>query len=442
MYVFPLSIIILIALTISLKKNGIGSFVSLGVLGAGIYSMPALMGFQNSLATVSSAHRGYVPVPPAADFVVLVSWLALLTGLALAIFVFPRRRFALTHFDDEPVLKSVAWATVAISVLGMIYLAWDSGRILFFAIERKEQNVGIIAVLWRWAPLIGLVAAIQVRQRKLVALNAAILFIIFLRGDRTIVAIATAAAIAIISERNPGWWRRLKPLQVFAFVTGAAVVFLGKSIYLMVKSGLSGHGWSFIDLSVKDQLLFQFEPLATFSHLSYVMTTGITIPPGEFFGSVFGNLLMVPSAFGISTNLYNAVVTETLSPRLGYGIAGNYMAHGYTVAGTAGAAFFYFLLPLILTLCDRQFHNKAGSVKVFWCCVGAVFAFYIHRNGLDNELSFVRQLFIVSFLTAIVAAAIRQFTSTGAPRTWASGVTPAQSRPTEEEFALRGPRPV
>jgi hypothetical protein len=125
--------------------------------------------------------------------------------------------------------------------------------------------------------------------------------------------------------------------------------------------------------------------------------------------SVLGNVLIVPSAFGLSTNLYNAVVSATLSPKFGYGIAGNYLAHGYTVGGTMGAALFYFILPLMLRLCDGQFRAKDGSVKIFWCCAGAVIAFYIHRNGLDNGLSFVRQVFIMSAITAALAAALRHF---------------------------------
>ncbi len=436
MYVLPLLVLMLVALGISLTKNGIGSFVTLGILGAAIYTVPALIGIQASLATVSSAHRGYVPVPTQSQFVVLMAWLGLMVGLFASIFVFPKRPDAAQLGVSDRDIRFVAIASAVLGMMGFFYFAYAQGA-FFYLRERVDQDVGAAWLLWRWTPLVGIVASAYTAQRKVLLVNVFVLFIIFLTGDRTLVAIATAALIAVASERRPGWWKRLKPIQVTGFGIGALVVFFGKSAYLVMKSGFSGQGWSMLRLSFKDQFLFQFEPLGTFSHLSYVMTVGLKIPPGEFLASVFGNLLLVPSAFGISTNVYNATVTETLSPKLGYGVAGNFMAHGYTVGSTAGAVFFYFLLPLIFTLCDRQFHTRTGVTKIFWCTIGAVFAFYIHRNGMDNQLSFVRQLFIVCVGTGLIALAFRQLAG-GGPAVPARGFQ-IRRRPRDDEFALHGP---
>jgi hypothetical protein len=434
-YVFPLAAIIMTALGLSLSKNGIGSFVTLGILGAAIYSIPAVIGVQSALATVSSAHRTYVPVPDPAEFVALMAWLGLLAGLLTSIFVFPRRSTPKEDGSDA-VVRSVALASAILGIAGFLYFSYTLGA-LFFIEERGEQDVGAAWLLWRWTPLVGIVASSSGGQRKLFVANALVLFIIFLSGDRTMVAIVTAAWIAVASEKNPGWWRKLNPLQITAVSLGGLGVFFGKSAYLTMKSGLSGHGWSLLKLSAKDQFLFQFEPLTTFSHLSYVMMTGINIRLGQFFESIFGNILLIPSLFGISTNLYNLKVTATLSTRLDYGVAGNYLAHGYTVAGLAGAVAFYFILPLMLMLCDRQFHNRSGSVKIFWCCVGAVFAFYIHRNGLDNQLSFIRQLFIVCAICALLAGAIRQLGWNQTPRR-GSMAQAVRAPGRDNEFALRG----
>jgi hypothetical protein len=222
-------------------------------------------------------------------------------------------------------------------------------------------------------------------------------------------------------------------------------VFLGKTVYLNLKSGLTGQGWDVTrGLSYKQQLISQFEPLATFNHIEFVMRTGVKIPFAEFVSSILGNILLVPSAFGVSTNVYNATVTAAMSSRLGYGIAGNYLAHGYVVGGTAGAVLFYLMLPLLLRLCDGQFRSKSGTVKVVWCGVGAVVAFYIHRNGLDNLFSFIRQLFIVSVITAALAAALRQV-RVGQPPGWVMQDRSGARMGRGEQFVLkpvgRQPRP-
>jgi hypothetical protein len=288
----------------------------------------------------------------------------------------------------------------------------------------------------------GLASAALARERRLLIVNAVMLLIIFLRGDRTLVAIATASLMIVASYKDPTWWRRLRLSHVAMFIFAAGAVFLGKSIYIAIKASVMGGPAYALAAPLSDQLRSQFEPIGTFAHLEFVMRMGVGIPIGQFLESVFGNLLIVPSAFGISTNLYNTVVTSHLSARLSSGVAGNYMAHGYAVGGTAMAAFFYFLMPLMLRLCDSQFRKRTGSVKVFWCCVGAVIAFYIHRNGLDNLFSFVRQIFVVSVIIAALAAALRHL---GIRRTFFRSSVPTSSvggRLREDEFRLASPPTV
>lgn len=442
MYVLMLSLLMVISLALTFRVNGIGSFITLGIIGAAIYTVPAIIDTQLSFASTGTASQlHYIEVPTYVDLVVVWAWTGLLLGLISSTILFPQsitQKFEV----DERVMKSLARATAIIATLGILYLALSSESILFFLQQRKNQDSGVVSTLWKWTGVLGLLAATLGRDRKLIYFHALVIVIIFLRGDRTLVAIVTAALIATASHQNPKWYTRLKLSQIAGFIFAVLVIFLGKSIYFSVKSAAAGSNKS-IDMSLKQQLLMQFEPIATFSHIQFVIVSGVTITPGEFLQSVIGNILMVPSAFGVSTNLYNDVVTSALSPNVGFGVAGNYLAHGYTVGGTLGASLFYFMLPLMLRLCDGQFRSKTGSIKVFWCCVGAVFAFYIHRNGLDNLFSFVRQIFIVSVATAGLAAAMRHLGLVAAPigtrrALIAGGAVPA----TGFDLAPRNPPPA
>lgn len=435
MYILPLIVVMLTALALTLKKNGVGSFVTLGIIGATIYNIPAIIDAQKSLASIAFVSHGLVSVPPDVELVVLLAWLALLASLVLTIVMFPVRKSQQPLAEEQSQMLAVSIASVIVSVAGVMYLSWTANQVLFFLEKRTDQDIGAISTLWQWTAVIGLVSASLARSRKLILFHAFVLFIIFMRGDRTLVAMTAAALFAAASYKDPKWYRHLKPLHIAGIVSGVAVVLLGKTIYVGVKAAVTGARTDrFTDFSV--QFLQQFEPLGTFSHLEFVMRSGVTIGPADFLKSVFGNLLLVPSFFDISTNLYNTIVTRTLAARVSSGIAGNYMAHGYTVAGTAGAALFYFIMPLMLRLCDGQFRNKTSTTKVFWCCVGGVLAFYIHRNGLDNIFSFVRQLFVVCVVTAAVAAAIRQFTGNAATASWTaqSGRLPAGL--SGDQFAL------
>lgn len=421
MYTLLLGIAIILALTLTLKRNGIGSFVTLGIIGAAIYSIPALIDTQASLATLGRPSQiGFVAVPPDVELVVVIAWAALLAGLALSAVMFRPRanRVALLLANDK--MNAIAVSCAFFAVIGCIYLAYSQHSFLFFLEAREDQNSGAVSTLWRWTGVMGILAASLANNRKLLLFNGLMVAIVFLRGDRTMVAIATAGLVIVASSKRPDWWKRLRPLPIAGMVAAAAAVFFGKSIYLTVKSGLSGEGWGVLSPYSYSQLfLFQFEPTVVFSHLEFVMRTGVTISPLDFLESVLGNLLVVPSAFGISTNLYNQLVTSQLSASYTSGIAGNYIAHGYTVGGTFGSAAFYFILPLMLGLCDSKFRSGTGMMKLFWCCVGATFAFYIHRNGLDNIFSFVRQIFIVSVTVAAGSAAVRHL-AVGRPTTFGS----------------------
>jgi hypothetical protein len=443
MYTLPLFLVIATALAVALSRYGIGSFVTLGTIGAAIYSIPALIDTQIALGARATGSRvDYVSVPPDVHVVVLIAWFALLVGLIVSIMAFPRAETSLHPVITEDSMQSIALACAIVGPLGLFYFAYSQESFLFFLQVRTNQDSGAFSTLWKWVPLIGLVSASLARDRRSLIISVVMLLIIFLRGDRTLVAIATASLVVVASYKDPTWWRRLRPLQVAGFIFAAGVVFVGKSIYIIIKASLVGGSTDRLTVPLTDQLRSQFEPIGTFAHLEFVMRTGVGIPIGQFLESVFGNLLIVPSAFGISTNLYNTVVTSHLSARLSSGVAGNYMAHGYAVGGTAMAAFFYFLMPLMLRLCDSQFRQRAGSIKVFWCCVGAVIAFYIHRNGLDNLFSFVRQIFVVSVIIAALAAALRHL---GIRRTLFRSSVPTSSvggRLREDEFRLAPPPTV
>lgn len=423
MYVLLLFVVIITAIGLTFKKNGLGSFVTLGIVGAAIYSIPALINTQRSLASIAFVSHGLVAVPADVEFVVLIAWLALLASLIITITMFPVGKLEKDVWLEQEQMLRVSIASVIISIIGMIYLSSSAAQLLFFLEKRVDQDIGALATLWKWTAVIGIVSASLARSRKLLLFHGLVLLIIFLRGDRTQIAIATAALIAAASYKDPRWYLRLRPSHIAGFISVAAMVFVGKSIYIGIKAAIQGIQSDRFTVPLSVQFQQQFEPFATFSHLEFVMRTGMTIGPADFFKSVFGNLLIVPSAFGISTNIYNTIVTSTLAARVNSGIAGNYMAHGYTVGGITGAALFYFILPLMLRLCDGQFRTKNATVKVFWCCVGAVLAFYIHRNGLDNIFSFVRQLFVVGVITAAIAAALRQF---GVGRAAMKGNLPAR----------------
>lgn len=396
-----LTALVLGTISMAVWRHGWVSFVTLGVFGAAIYAVPGLLDAQRTFSVQSQAL--FIATPDSADAVVAAAWCALLLGVAL--FSSSRPTQARRQATDEQAsIHRLALATALLAGAGLAYLFFQQGAGV--VVESRDSQLGSSFIyVWRWTAPIGLVASLLAGNRKLFYFHLFILFVIFLRGDRTFVAISLAAVIvASMWDKPAAYLFRLK--YIMGVLLAGIGIFYGKSTYLNIKEALGGESARTQGLSVVEQLQFQFEPSATYAHVGHVMRRGLEIPFLEFVQSVFGNLLLIPSAFGVSTNVYNELVQGSVSYSVDTGIAGNYIAHGYVVAGIPGAMLFYLLLAWILRSCDVRFRKTSGTWKLFWACTGAVFAFYVHRNGLDNIFSFVRQIAVICVLIAITATAL------------------------------------
>lgn len=378
-------------------KYGYFSFVSAGFFAFLIYSIPAIVELKRPFL-YGTSERYLVPVTGAPIAVVLLAWAVFVITLA----ALPRRRLATPALTtDVDLYRTKMWVALGVSLAGIVHLMMQGG-ILFFIAAREEQLEDYIVLIWRWAVVFGFLAAVLARHRPGQIIFLAILAIIFLQGDRTIAAIAaTAFLVARFQDRKLA--QDLMRIafnykSIIIFATLLTLIVFGKPIYLSVKDGdMTILANSFTGSQISD-LIYSLEPFVTFDHISNVIDLGISIPFAEFLKSVLGNALVIPSLFGIETNLYNLTITNMLPSNLTYGVAGNYWAHAMSVGGFPMVAVFSFIFALSLSAIDKKLVNRRGFIRIGLLITGAVVAIYIHRNGLDNILSFVRQIFIASIV--------------------------------------------
>jgi len=150
-----------------------------------------------------------------------------------------------------------------------------------------------------------------------------------------------------------------------------------------------------------------FEPLLTINILDYSITNNLTMPFGDFLLSMFGNILIIPSAFGVNTNYFNTFFTSEMPASLSFGIAGNFYAHGYVVLGFPGIVIFAFLFFCVIFSIERKIDTSTGMAQLTLVIIGATIAIYLQRNGADNILSFIRQILIATLLIWITDRVIR-----------------------------------
>ena len=395
---YSIILFIFISICIVRYRYGLFSIVSFGLMGFIIYSIPAIVGFKVSFAYPSS-DRYFIPVDGEPILVTLTAWIFFTTILAIG--SSNAKLLPTKGGEQAKQYGQKMWIALTLSLLGILYLIAKGGALFFFD-DRADQVNDPVIIIWRWIVIMGFLFATLERHRIGLVTFFMILAIIFLRGDRTIPAIATISYFVVYFREKHAYQKFSKVFLNYRFLSLstflAVVVIFGKSIYISVKQNNFQILADSLNPENLDKTLLSLEPFVTFDHIPWVIDLNVKITFSEFLTSVFGNLLIVPSTFGVSTNLYNDTITAMLPFDLSYGVAGNYWAHAMSVGGYVMVAIFAAIYAGSLIMIDRNLIDPKGRVRLSLAVIGALIAIYIHRNGLDNILSFVRQIFIATAL--------------------------------------------
>ncbi|GEM_PF-1863272 len=375
------------------RSAGLFSWLAAGFLAFFVYSIPAIIGLKRSFY-----YTGTIYLEPASNYAVMsmiVAWASFYITLQFLHLEKSRSIYLINSYSHN--YDSIILSSLLLSLFGIIYLIIEGGS-TFFLISREDQVENYLTLTWRWFIVIGFTAAL-VGKRPYAALAFLLLVaIIFVQGDRTIPAISLAIyfliAIGSKIQKSSLTDFLFMPKYIAAFIISIIIILFGKPIYLSIKEGSFYYLTSTIQSWDLEVLALSAEPFVTFDHIEAVNDLNIQISFVDFFVSVFGNLLIIPSAFGVSTNLYNELVTANLPPGVSYGVAGNYWAHAIAVGGYAAVAIFAALFAAALALFDRTHINQRGKVRIWIIVLASTTAIYLQRNAMDNFFSFVRQIIL------------------------------------------------
>lgn len=406
MFGLLLFIIVSISWKILSNKYSILSFTGTGLVAFTIYSIPAII--QKIYPFEKYTPSDYAFLESSTDLSTISIILAWITfTIILALKISQKRQFSNIekyknelHKTDSFVLSMIILCTA-----GFIWITYNDG-FFFFLKDREFQSEDYVRLLWRWVNSAGLIASVISRKWKSAIIFVIGLMIHFLSGDRTIIII-TFFALAVVKPKNFSIKRKsIRPLQVVVFLLLICISIYGKPIYVSAKSGNIDPLLDAFSIEWIERYIISFEPFLTFNILDLVIYHDFKLSLMDFLKSAFGQALIIPSLFGIDSNQFNVEFTSTFAPYLSYGIAGNYWAQAWSIGGPIAIVIFATIYALILKICDMKWKNTNGAVQIFFILIGAIFSIYIHRNSLDNMLSFVRQIAIVTGIGAILSRSI------------------------------------
>lgn len=395
-----LGILITLTIAIGFRRFGWNSFVGLGLVGAAIYSSPAFLGFYAPIQVTLGERGVFAATSMTSVVVVAVVWFIFLFSVS----ALPVPPFASAGRVGNGSVHLLSCVLLAVLGYGLISLSQGP---LYFLQARHEISYGAVATLWRWLPAFGIMMSVFFGRRIYFIFFMAMLTFHFIAGDRTIPAITATACLLIVFMQ--GKQRRPLPAIWTSFILFALFVFMvfGKTVYLALK-GQSFAGIPYI-FSLNNILLTLkgFEPLGTYSLLEFSLDNRLSIDFVMFSLSIIGNILIIPSAFGVDTNYFNSFITSEMPSGINFGLAGNYFASGYVGLGYFGIFCLALFFILSLRGIEKFALRTSGLTKLTLTLIGATIAIYAHRNGIDNLFSFIRQIVIVGLAIGFVSAAFR-----------------------------------
>jgi len=379
----------------TIKLNGVRSLVTLGIACTTIYAFPAMLNI--------TAPQQYIPT---GEFRYFIEPLSLTVQMYCLYFVFLILNLKLMGPYRNRNNHQLSRISVIISLYACL-VAWFGISVLsdgplFFLQPRFAITGSVLEMILKWSIPLSIFYGLITRN-KIKYIGFVFLFLQFMTGDRTVLAI-TLVGIAYLSlEKNQPLLNYFRPKFLLFGVGALFIIIFGKPIYLVIKSGSFEYLLSFVTYDSIMIVASSFEPISIFNHFDFTVREKIFMSPLDFFTSLFGNLLIDPGSVGLTVNQTNKYLMDAYPDFITNGIGGSYLANAWMVARVPGLYIFSLVFLCILRFSDVYSQRNYSFLAAICVLIGALMAVYSHRNGLGNILAFYRQILI---LCGVVLAGI------------------------------------
>jgi len=362
-----------------------GPLIICGWLGLFVYSIPSFINRARNL-TYPMGEEYYMDVPNIeSKFIYLLFWLGF--GFSLFFKNFNNKKEAYFNYEINNSLNifvNLSFFYLFI-IIFCFFLGYDLNKFIF--------------IIGKWFCLFIIIGSI-LQKKKLIIFFFVILTLIYslLVADRTIIIILLSFVFASFISENLHKKKTYQNFLKFIFISFIIIITIIISIvftkYLSVLIQ-TGKGLSIESmLKIFLNLDTSFEPLIIYGHTLFAIDDFKDFSTIKYLISIFSNLTLYPSFFGLSSNYYNISLMEYL-PHYTFGIAGSIMAANYLAFGYLGIFITGYVYGLLLKIGDfaLKFKHKSSTILLSTICL--IMAIYIHRNALDNFFAIVRQVIIL-----------------------------------------------
>lgn len=395
------AIVALGALYFAFRKRRF-DFYSVAFLSSTVYFMPGFIGF-----AVSPPTRVMLPIPlrllPETYAVMIaVLFTVLLTAMVFDAF------FA----DAAPrgVLPGASHAVVSVTVLAMVACAMTvltvGAELLNPNKHQMQASMNRWYIFWFQATGLGATLAFVQRRRLILTICLLLLAGLVFVGSRHTLAIVIIASFTLVLTRRGRQrvairsWKYAIPASLAAFF-----LFAYKGLYRMIKAG----DFSGVIARVTDPAYYIFmfadsEPFAIQANLNEVIRTNFLVGLSHF-ESVINQFVVFASSMGGEVVSFNDRFQPVLFPGVQGGMAANIWAEMWSAGGWPLLCTFLLLYAIALGFGSYLLRSPDVVVRGIAAPLFTYWAFYIHRNEIQSQISFSKQVIGMALFSVGVSIA-------------------------------------
>lgn len=396
-FIFIFSIILIL---LYIKKNSLGTFAIAGWAGLFVFSIPIFLDKFRKVYYYPGEEFYLLQPNLESKFIYFLFWL----GFATALLFFKNyEKSNHTIYIKNKTLDVFSYVCFVNTVIFLIY-------------QYYSNDIEILSLIGKWLFLFFLVVLLM-REKNFQALVLVIITIIygFILLDRTLSVISTFILVAFklnqlksIKTKN---FKYFFKIFIFALITifFLVIIITYTKLFGKIMAGTQELSLDAISVVFRD-LQKSFEPLIIYGHTIFALDGYKDFELNKYLISIFSNLTIYPSFFGLSTNYYTSTLMEHFQD-ISFGLAGSIYASTFLAFGYFGIYATGCFYGVFLCYADYRLEFYKNTFTVLIATAAIITAIYLHRNGLDNFLSIFRQLIILYFWLKIQTSLICRITS-------------------------------
>jgi hypothetical protein len=381
---------------------------TIAFFSCGLYFLPGLVGY--TLTPVTPEHPFKTPVelvPEAIAIMLLVMGSVLVSAIIWDRFDL-RRSEPSWRMQGTPLM---AHAALAIGVIGFVWAILETGPTLFSPDKRDVITaVSRGHLVWEMGASIGAVFAYQYRRRWIFIGCIFLLIVDAWIGFRYAFAMTFIALAWLALVRNHAFRLSATPKKyLFSVLLGGLAIIS----YQNLKEPIRLNDWSEVGRRLSNPLwyaggIMTSEPFTTQTVLNEIVRNDFRTSTDHLWIASMHFIVFSP-LLGAEEVRFNELHQAALFPTVDHGLADNIWGQFWSATGWAGLTVFVVIFNVFLAIGARAIRCRDPTLRSLVALLFAYWAFYIHRNELQVEVGYLKQILLVWMACVISAVLIDNF---------------------------------